>query len=74
MIHTVRLKLVIIGNVDRYNVCFYAEMSTLRLTVCVMMQNGRYFTTVQEKTYLWKPVLSFGKQDGKPFKLFAHPR
>lgn len=25
----------------RRNVCFYAEMSILRLTVCVMMQNGR---------------------------------
>lgn len=46
MIHTVQLKLVTIGNVDRHNVCFYAEMSTLRLTVCVMMQNGRYFATV----------------------------
>lgn len=35
---------------------------------------GDILQQLQEKTYLWKPVLSFGKQDGEPFKLFAHPR
>ena len=42
------------GNEHRHNVCFYAEMCILRLTVCVMMQNGRnYNGPGEEKQHIY---------------------